>query len=117
MATQIGHLGIDGGTGIPILLLDPVATFTVLNQAAINTGRGLPDPRTLWKRMKERLEPLGLMVCEADKTTYRRAVFGSTSRVALVNLKARFAEFTGTTGTESARKTVEKNSSFVPIIF
>lgn len=89
-ARRIGYVSRKGEQ--TQLWLEPEATYVLLNERAVKAGGSLPSQGDFWRRVRERLTPLDLMIHEHGKNTHRRTVYGSKSRVALINLLAEFTQ-------------------------
>lgn len=116
-AAPVGYLGAVQGE--PFLFLEPDAVYVAVNRAAEQGGHALPAPRMVWKLLKERLEPLGAMKCQPDRTTHLRAVHGAGThdgRVSLLNISLPLPDLNGTDGTDNASSPTEREKSFVPFL-
>jgi len=84
-AAPVGYLGTVNGE--PMAFFEAVL-YQEVNRAAEGEGYALPAPKTLWKQVRDRLKPAGLMVCEGDRATYPRRVYGCgpKQRISLYNI-------------------------------
>lgn len=102
----------------PFLFLDRDAVYAAVNRAAEQGGHALPAPRTLWKLLRERLEPLGAMVCEKDRATYPRSVYGAGTadgRLSLLNISYPLPT-NGTNGTDAEETESYTEKTSVPFL-
>ncbi|MFC3833350.1 MULTISPECIES: hypothetical protein [Deinococcus] len=108
--------------GVEWLMFLPAALYTEIERYTAGEDVALPPARTLWRRIKEALRPLGYLISEGDRTTHRRSVFGSAdgARVELLHLRADYGDYLQATGTKKdyGEESVSGcGLTFVPITF
>ena len=101
------------------LFLEPDAVYAAVNRAAEQGGHALPAQRSLWKRLKERLVPLGAMICQPDRNTHLRNVHGAGTadgRLALLNISYPLSDLNGTNGTDTPPSSAGREKNPVPFL-
>ncbi|WP_293909051.1 DUF927 domain-containing protein [Deinococcus sp.] len=113
----VGYFQIVNGQ--PFIFLEPETVYIAVNRLAEQGGSALPAQSTLYRRLKERLKPLGAMIAEKDRSTHPRRVYGAPpkTRPDFLNLRWPLPDLGGTAGTDPASAPSQPEMSDVPFLF
>ena len=112
---MIGYSSVIDGR--PFLLLDRLAAYHLLNKLASAEGHSLPMLRTLWSAFRNRFDTSGDMICQRDRATYPRSIYGAIERIDLINIAWPLPEFERDQRDNAEKKSGGTASDFVPFKF